>query len=86
VVCKSHKKILVTFGCNGDVHWAERLSGLSTEWLTAAHYKEKVKGDTDVHPGLPANFNNEISPTFSDYVAKYSATGSDTTTLFVDDF
>jgi len=33
----------VTFGCNGDVHWAERLDGLSTEWLTAAQPEEKVK-------------------------------------------
>jgi len=21
---KSHKEVLVTFGCNGDVHWAKR--------------------------------------------------------------
>jgi len=26
------------------VHWVERLNGLSTEWLTAAHPEEKVKG------------------------------------------
>jgi len=31
VVRKSHKEVLVTFGCNGDVHWAEFSNGLSTE-------------------------------------------------------
>ena len=27
-----HKEVLVTFGCSGDVHWAELSNGLSTEW------------------------------------------------------
>jgi len=31
-VRKSHKEVLVNFGCNGDVHWAELSNGLSTEW------------------------------------------------------
>jgi len=41
-VCKSHKEVLVTFGCNGDVHWAELNNGLSTEWK--AHPEDKVQG------------------------------------------
>jgi len=35
----------VTFDCNGDVHWAEHLNDVNTEWLTAAHPEEKVKGE-----------------------------------------
>jgi len=26
------EEVLVTFGCNRDVHWAELNNGLSTEW------------------------------------------------------
>ena len=26
----------MTFDCNGDVHWADCINGLSTEWLIAA--------------------------------------------------
>jgi len=40
-LCKSHKEVFVTFAYNGDVHWAERLDGLSTEWLIAAHPEDK---------------------------------------------
>jgi len=32
VVRKSHKEVFLTSDCKGDVHWAERLNGLSTEW------------------------------------------------------
>jgi len=35
-------EVLVTFGCNGDVHWAELNNGLSTEWK--AHPEDKVQG------------------------------------------
>jgi len=38
---KSHKAVFVTFGNNGDVHWAKRLNGLSTEWLIPAHPEHK---------------------------------------------
>jgi len=30
--------------CNGDVHWAERLNGLSTEWFIAARPEDKAQG------------------------------------------
>jgi len=33
---KSHKEVLVTFGCNGDVHWAKR----PQHWVEA-HPKDK---------------------------------------------
>jgi len=33
----------MTFGCTGDVQWAESLNSLSTEWFTAAHPEEKKK-------------------------------------------
>ena len=36
---ESHKEVFVTSDCNGDVHWAERLNGLSTEWK--AHPEDK---------------------------------------------
>ena len=32
-VHKSHKEVFVIIDCIGDVQWAERLNGLSTEWL-----------------------------------------------------
>jgi len=42
----------VTFGCNGDVHWAECVNGLSTELLIAAHPEEKVKGEVYSYHGM----------------------------------
>jgi len=30
-VCKSHKDVFVTSGCNWDMYWAERLNGLSSQ-------------------------------------------------------
>lgn len=51
-VRKSHTEVLVTFGCNGDVHWAECVNGLSTELLIAAHPEEKVKGEVYSYHGM----------------------------------
>ena len=41
-VRNSHDEVFVTFGCNGDVQWADCLNGLSTEWLSAARPEEQL--------------------------------------------
>jgi len=33
-------EVFVTFGCTGDVQWADCTNGLSTEWLTPASAEE----------------------------------------------
>ena len=48
----------MTFGCNGDVQWAECLDSLSIEWLIAARPEEEMRRGKPIGCTTPSLFHS----------------------------